>query len=214
MTITYPRAMPSTRVLRHYFEPQPAQAEAPENGGRGVGVSLGETLWQMKLDTTPGSEAEFDLWRAWLASLRGSQRLFYGRDMYRPLPRMYPLGFGDLTRAGGGAFDGTSSTWEIGSDTIEIETLPAGFRLVHGDYIGFQWGSDKRSLHRVLEDVSANGSGVGVWTVEPGPNPSIPNGAVINLVRPTCAMFLTARDADREHKSRRISFEAMQHLEF
>lgn len=214
MTIAYPRAMPSTRVLRHYFEPEPAQSSAPESSGRGVSIALGETLWQMKLDTTPASEAEFDLWRAWLASLRGSQKLFYGRDMYRPLPRAYPQGFADLTRAGGGAFDGTSASWSVAGDAVTINTLPASFRMQHGDYIGFQWDTDKRSLHRALEDASANGSGVGVWTVEPGPSPSIPNGAVVNLVRPTCTMFLTSRDADREHKSRRISFEAMQYLEF
>lgn len=204
------------------FEPEPQEAPAAELGGRYVTTLLGPTLWTLAIDTTPGNEREFSLWRAWLDSLDGGSRQFVGYDVRRPMPWNYRrTGFAELTRAvSGGAFDGTSSAWSANADADAIEIgdasgqqLPSGFELIEGDYIGLTWdGGDGLSLHRVIEPASASASGVGEWTVRPHLPAQIPNTATVNLVKPGCLMRVTKRDRDAEHKSRRIGFEAIQDL--
>lgn len=217
MTITYPRDFPSSRMSRVMFEPDVQESIAPEQGGRFVSVQLGPMVWHAEFSTTPASEVEFSIWRAWLDSLDGAGRRFYGRDMRRPLPWNYRrTGFAGMTRAGGGAFDGTSATWSVNADrdVLTIETLPAGLNLVAGDYVGLKKGNSVRSLHRMLENLSADGSGVGAWTVRPTIDPSVPADATVQLVKPTCLMRIVKRDRTAEHKERTVSFEAMQDLVF
>lgn len=217
MSITYPRDLPSARIVGCQFEIDPQEAFAPRHGGQFRSIELGWPLWTMMLNTTPPTEEEFDAWRAWFSSLRGSGKLFYGRDVRRgPYPRRYMGGFGGMTRAIGGAFDGTSDTWEANEagDAIELEKLPANFILSVGDYIGLKWGV-YRSLHRVLAQAQASSGGVGEWTVEPTIHWDVPAEATINLVKPDCLMVVTRRTAlDADTGGRRVSFEAQQHLQF
>lgn len=218
MTIVYPRALPSARIIGCSFEIDPQETFAPQQGGRFQSIELGWPLWALKLNTTPPTEAEFDAWRAWFSSLRGSGRLFYGRDVRRgPYPRRYRGGFAGMTRAIGGSFDGTSDTWDANEsrDTIEIEKLPANFILSVGDYIGLKWDTSYRSLHRVLAQAQASSGGIGEWVVEPTIHPSVPSDAIVNLVKPDCLMVVTQRSAlEADATSRRVAFEARQHLDF
>lgn len=218
MTIAFPRPLPSARIVSCAFEIDPQESHAPEHGGRFVSTELGWPLWSLRLTTTPPSEAEFDAWRAWFSSLRGSGQLFFGRDVRRgPYPRAYRTGFAGMDRATGGAFDGTSDTWDTNDarDAIEIEKLPAGFVLGVGDYIGLRWGSHFRSLHRVLAPSPASSGGTGEWVVEPTVHPDVPENATINLVKPDCLMVVTRRDAlDADTGGRRVAFDGRQHLVF
>ncbi len=218
MSITYPRALPSAHIAGGSFEIDHQEAFAPEHGGRFVSMELGWPLWTLNINTTPPTRDDYDAWRAWFSSLRGSGRLFYGRDVRRgPYPRRYPNGFAGLTRAIGGAFDGTSDTWEPNEagDSIEIEKLPANFILGVGDYIGLRWGI-YRSLHRVLAQAQGSSGGIGEWTVEPTIHWDVPVDAMVNLIKPDCLMVVTQRSAleDDHNGGRRVAFEARQHLQF
>lgn len=224
LTITYPRTLPSARVIDVVFELEPQESFSPEQGGRFTSTELGPPLWTLSIGTTPPSELEYSKWRAWLSSLRGAGRLFYGYDVRRPYPLMYPPAtFAELTRAvSGGAFDGTSTSWSVNTDRDEItigaasgQELPVGFQLVEGDYIGLKWDTSLRSVHRVLQQANANGSGVGTYVIEPPVNDDVPADATINLVKADCLMAVTKRDPPSAgNRERRISFEARQHLEF
>jgi hypothetical protein len=220
MTIVYPRLLPSSRLAVCNLElERSGDVTVAENSGRNISVTRTDPLWTLRVETQCASEEQYGLWRAWLDSLRGPQRLFFGRDAFRPYPLRYAHGFSGLERAGGGAFDGTATSWSVNAarDEVELAGLPASLRLIYGDYIGFAWGSggsSKRSLHRVLEDSNADIDGNGVWTVEPAA-PRWLSVATATIARPDCLMRLRHQPPERarDRKDRRIAFEALQHLE-
>lgn len=227
MSITYPRNFPSTRMSRVVFEPEPMEANSGEQGGRFVSVKLGPSLWQAEFGLDPGNEVLFSQWRGWLDSLDGAGKEFFGYDMRRPLPWNYRrTGLTHLLRAGSGdPFDGTSSAWSVDDTGTEIEIgdetgeeLPAGLDIMVGDYIGLEFVREDteagRSLHRVCEAGVADVDGILAVTVRPMIEVDVPANAIVQLIKPTCRMAVVERDRTAEHKSRRISFRAVQNLEF
>lgn len=217
MPVTFPRDMPTLGIAQQTFEPQRQQVTAPERSGRFVSVDVGPPLWAAEWTCPPMSAADFAEWRAWLNSLRGAARMFYGRDRSRRFPLLYPSGFGGLTRAGGGAFDGTATSWSVDGtrSLLTLNGMPASFQLRAGDYVGFLWSTNtRRSLVRAQETATANGSGVLVVEVEPFVPLVTPGGATATLDQPACLMRLTDFDADIDASViGRVSFKAIQHLE-
>jgi len=194
MTLTFPRPLPVSGAASQEFEPARVDYLSPETGGRLGGVSAGFPLWKgvWTLSQT-GLLATSEEWRALISSLRGPQRTFYGRDYARPRPLSLPNGFTGLTRAGGGAFDGTALTWSLNGtrDEITLTGLSAGLALSIGDYGMFRWatsGQARRSLHRAVAASTASGAGVAVMTVEPPVPTLVPVGAVFDLSEPACIM--------------------------
>ncbi|HWA22332.1 MAG TPA: hypothetical protein VG735_08060 [Caulobacterales bacterium] len=218
MTITYPRAFPDSRFLAESFDPEPQDVSVPLAGGQGPSVSLGPSRWLANyrvetLGRTRGAE-----WGAWLASLRGSGRLFYGRDSRRPFPLAYTEAqMLALPRATTGTFDGTAITTTLNGarDVIGMGGMPANFLLTVGDYIGFYWDTTKRSLHRVLETAAANSGGTGSWNVEPVVPTLVSGFAVANVLRPDCLMRLIEppQVTNQNNRAHSITFKARQHLE-
>lgn len=198
--ISFPRDMPATGVARQVFEPQRVDYGSPENGGRNGAMAAGFPLWLAEWTLGQGmGPALSDEWRGWLASLRGAGRQFYGRDVGRPYPKAYLTGFGGMTRAGGGAFDGSTLTWSqtIGSDgqaLLDLTGLPAALQLGVGDYVGFRWeteGQPRRALVRALEAQAATGGGaINDLSVEPPATAVVPPTAVAYLNNPVCLMRL------------------------
>ena len=165
--------------------------------------------------------------RAWLDSLDGAGREFYGYDVRRPVPYTHRRDdiLAMLRAVSGDPFDGTSATWttNAGRDEITIgdnagDELPLGFQLIEGDYVGLQWQNEdtaqRRSLHRVLAPFAADAGGVAILSIRPVINVDVPADAVVNFIKPSCLMAVTKRDRSAEHKDRRVSFEAVQNLEF
>lgn len=227
VTISFPRSLPSAKILGVTFEADPISIATPEGGGRFVSVRVQSPIWRGEFSTTPADRVQFGKWRAWLDSLNLSDEAnqFYAYDVQRPLPWTYRTGFTDLTRASsGGAFAGASTSWSVNSDRNVItigsasgQELPAGFALIEGDYIGLQWTTSskpRRSLHRVLEAANANGSGVGAWTIWPYVDPNVPNGATVNLVKPACICSVIERNRSAEFAQRAISFKFEQDVRF
>lgn len=193
---------------------------AAEQGGRLVAVDLAPGLarWRLKIRTAALDMERLGEWRAFLDSLRGASRTFIGFDPARKFPVNYRNGFAGLTRAGGGSFDGTASSWSINTDRDEptLNGLPASFKLRPGDMLGFSWSSGaKRTLHRILESVDANGSGVATVQVEPRV-PAYVSTATATLATPGAVMRLvpgSVSAASTMHVHGSVSFEAVQHLE-
>jgi hypothetical protein len=171
MAITYPRAFPALFVGAHRFTLQRTDLVAPETSGAAPGVTFGVPIWTAEYEAAGLTDAQAADWQAWMLSLRGSQGTFYASDLRRLAPRAYPSGVTGLTRAGGGAFDGTATSWSVNTpkDVLTLNGLPASYQATAGDYVGFQWGSGnvKRHAVRFVESATANGSGVLVAAIEP-----------------------------------------------
>lgn len=212
MTLTFPRAMPAIGVGRQVFEIQRDDYQSPETGGRVGAITAGLPRWMGQWTLASAlKDVQSDEWRAFISSLKGGQRSFLGRDYERPYPRLYKTGFGGLTRAGGGAFDGSATSWSqsVASDgqaTLTLGGLPAGMTLSIGDYVGFRWttgGVARRALVRLLEAATADGSGSAACNVEPAVPNLVPGGAVARLDSPECVMKLVTSQTQITDMDRR-----------
>ncbi|MBD3831858.1 MAG: hypothetical protein IE910_00685 [Brevundimonas sp.] len=182
MAITFPRPMPRRSLAVQKFELERVDYLSPTVGA-GIGsVTAGAPVWAAEWSLTGMSEDQVEEWRAWLTSLRGSQRPFFGADQRRSVPRAYketglPAGF-----------SGDASAWSVNADRdVVTPTLPAGFVLMTGDYIGFRWGANGRTKVRLLE----GRVGTGPVTVEPAVPTVVPSNAIAYVLNPVCVMKLT-----------------------
>lgn len=205
--ITFPRDMPSVGALAQSFEPDRVDYLSPEAGGRLGSVAAGSPLWKMAISLQNMAPDDADIWRAWVPAQRGSGRLFYGRDLDRPYPKAYRSGFAGMTRVGGGAFDGSATSWSEALDTenssrVTLNGLPANFVLSLVDYIGFRWDDPaysagnmkRRALVRVVEAATGSAGGAVTVTSEPAIPLVVPVGAVAYLNNPVCLMRLASED--------------------
>lgn len=183
MTISFPRAMPAYGLATQNFELSRIDYMSPTVGA-GIGaVTAGSPLWSGSWALADmASEDHTEEFRAWLTSLRGSQRTFYGADQRRPLPRAYmQSGLPD-------GFSGDATTWAVTPDRDVLHLgLPTDLELMTGDYVGFRWGTNGRAKVRLLE----GGLGSAPVTVEPAVPTAVPSNAVAYLKNPVCIMRLT-----------------------
>ena len=210
MALTFPRPMPAQATTTEVFEPERVDYLSPETGGRLGGVQAGFPLWKgvwtfSKTITRQKSEE----WRAFVASLRGSQRTFYAGDQARPLPLAYPNGFSGMTRAGGGAFAGAASSWSVNGtrDVPTFNGMPASFQIGIGDLVMMRWatsGQERRTLHRAVEPATGSGAGVLTFTVEPPLPTLVPVGAVADFLNPVCIMKSVPGETRVGAKDRRL----------
>jgi hypothetical protein len=197
MTISYPREMPSVGGINgQSFEIQRIDYLSPELNGQIGAVSAGFPIWVATWNLQAAlTEASSGVWRAWVSSLRGPMRRFYGMDLTRRLPLKYPAGFGGLARAGGGSFPGSATSWSVDEtgSVLTLYGLPAGFALSAGDMIGFRWGASpqRRTCVRALEPLSASSSGALTVEIEPALPFIVPPTAVAYLQDAACLMRLT-----------------------
>lgn len=207
MALAFPRVMPRTRINQQSFELRRVDFTSPRTDGRITGVTVGTPLWGADWTFGEMSEADTEMWRAWLSSLRGPQRHFYGADLHRRVPRAYrsvglPVGF-----------NGDAATWSVNSDR---DVLTLGFTtaltLLDGDYIGFRWGVSRRTKVRCLE--SETGTSVAI-SIEP-PLPTVVSAGAIAYVKdPVCLMRLMPEQPSlgtTPERSLRGGFRAVQEL--
>jgi hypothetical protein len=205
--ITFPRTLPRVGAQGQSFELERVDFLSPEASGSLGAVTAGQPLWRMGVSLNNMASANADIWRAWVPSLRGAQRLFYGYELDRAYPKAYRNGFAGMARAGGGSFDGSATAWSEALDSennsqVTLMGLPASFQLGLGDYIGFKWddaayaagNKKRRALVRVVEAATANSSGVITVTSEPAVPLVVPAGAVAHLDNPACIMRLVTEE--------------------
>lgn len=210
--MTYPIELPRNIAAQQAFELQRVDYLSPEAGGRLGAIAAGNPLWTATWNIGKIGTAKSDEIRAWVARMRGPMRTFFGYDVARIYPKLYPKGFGGMSRAGGGAFTGPALTWSQtidaeGDAILELSGLPAGFSIEVGDYVGFRWGSAlRRTLARAIERTDADGAGVASLRVEPPvPTLVVPPDAVAHLDNPFCVMRLVPDQYELGPIDRRLS---------
>lgn len=147
----------------------------------------------------------------------GDGAVFKAHDTFRPRPMAHD---GDSraplsgTRAVGGSFDGTATLQEItDSRTVVISGLPASFQFTDGDYINFVESEEVVSLHRIVSDVQANGSGVATLPIKYGLDTEhFTTAATVNLEKPYCLMQIDAGtwEGKKSLSDRRPTFSATE----
>jgi hypothetical protein len=158
--------IPSYKLTQCLFEP----AESVGRARIGAGVSLAltetmETVFRVDVETIPLSAAERAAWRAWRSKLRGGLDLFSMYDVSKANPLNYPSATASTSISG--SWDGTADVTSLAaSGVLGLSSLPAGYVLSAGDYIGLE-ESSRYDLYTVASNVTANGSGVASVSVLP-----------------------------------------------
>ncbi|MDP9590562.1 UNVERIFIED_ORG: hypothetical protein J2W19_003126 [Shinella zoogloeoides] len=117
-------------------------------------------------------------------------------------------------KAGGGAFTGQAVLQTVvNSRQVVISGLPAGFKLLPGDYIEFRMTALKRSLHRIVEPATATNFGVVTLYIMFGlDTQNFNTNAVVNFERPSTVMTIDpgSVQAPKASSGRDASFSATE----
>lgn len=213
-----PIEMPTSGASLQSFEIQRVDFAAPEASGRIGGVQAGFPLWAGEWTIGRIGTDRSDDFRAFLSEIRGATRRFLARDLARPYPKAHISGFSGMTRAGGGSFDGTATSWSESIDSnddsnISLTNLPTGFTLSKGDYIGFRWtatesaiaGLTWHALVRVVVGDTTDVSGNLTVRCEPPVPSAVPGTATAYLDRPACVMALIIDQSKLDPIDRRLA---------
>ncbi len=117
-------------------------------------------------------------------------------------------------RQGGGAFNGDAVLQSITSSAaIVVAGLPAGFKLSPGDYVELRMSQLVRSLHRIVENATANASGVVSLSIMFGLDTQhFTTAASVHFEKPSCVMTIDPGSvaAPKSWAGREASFSATE----
>ena len=212
MSISFPRTDIMTMV-EYSADTSPPQLVTRQEmsrqaSGRTIAKSFGSGLWLANYVTGPLLNDAAGAFEAALDSLDGAVQTFEACDLRRLFPRVYPDGTG--------ANDGVLASVNANNKALALSGLVAGQIVSAGDYLSFTYGT-ARALHRVVETVTANGSGVTAqFEVRPHIRPGFTISAAVKLKNPRGIFTLvpgsvSTRPAGAQHTV--ISFQATQYIE-
>ena len=211
--VTYPRALPPGRWFQSadFRLSDLSVANTLQSGAIQV-MDLGDPLWSATFKTCVMEAEDRQMWQAWAMSLRRGRK-FLAFDPEKEFPAAYGSAVLGLTRAIGGAFDGSAALGAVTATTVQLLGLPALYQAKAGDMLSFPWNG-VRALHQLVEDAAANSSGIMTLSVEPPVrlNPAPAVSATVDLVRPACVMLLKPGtfSAPASYDPQPVSFEAVQ----
>lgn len=210
MTVTYPLTLPATSgqgsdfasfTLRR-IEPQ-EMTSSPWTGIQQTQTSQGQ-WWEADVSLIPMKQADYDVWEAWLLSLRGSSGTFL-------------LGDPEHTSSKGtqGGSPLVANTAAKGSRSVDIKNLTANVTgwAKAGDF--FQYGSGATArLHRLLTDVDSGGGGGATLDFWPSARADMLADAPLTFTNPVGLFRLKPQNIEsgREPLFTRNSFMAVEAL--
>lgn len=217
MAISYPRSFPANAQFDSVdFKLGDLSVQNTLESGAVQTMEMGPSLWTATFSTIDLQMRDRQIWQAWELTLRGG-RTFLAFDPEKVHPAAYGADVLGLTRAGGGAFDGTATLTSVTATTVTVSALPAAYQAKAGDMLSFPWNSS-HALHMVAEDATADGSGAATFKVVPpvqtSPAPS--GGATVRLVQPVCVMKIKpgtfSAPARPANAPQPVSFECVQDI--
>jgi hypothetical protein len=214
VTISYPREIPFPRLVECSFELLDGVTTSPSARGKFLNRSqVVEPMWKAVISTPPLNRADRAIWGAWKKSLRGGLRSFVAYDLTKSPPRAYPAATSAASISG--AWDGTGTVTSIGtSGNITLGALPAGYKAMVGDHLALE-ENGKYGFYEILEDKTANGSGVVTLTVAPFIHTTLFSTAATARLWQPKAEFIIDWQSWKEQATLNptpISFEAYQVL--
>lgn len=177
--------------------------------------AAGTPFWKPQYTTNWMTPAFYGLFDAFVMKSSSRGASFIGYDLFRPRPIAHnngkPL---SGTKAGGGAFNGDAVLQSITSSAaIVVAGLPAGFKLSPGDYVELRMSQLVRSLHRIVENATANASGVVSLSIMFGLDTQhFTTAASVHFEKPSCVMTIDPGSvaAPKSWAGREASFSATE----
>ncbi|MCO5966083.1 hypothetical protein [Sinorhizobium meliloti] len=177
--------------------------------------AAGTPFWKAQYTTNWMTPAFYGLFDAFVMKSSSRGASFIGYDLFRPRPIAHnngkPL---SGTKAGGGAFNGDAVLQSITSSAaIVVAGLPAGFKLSPGDYVELRMSQLVRSLHRIVENATANAKGVVSLSIMFGLDTQhFTTAASVHFEKPSCVMTIDPGSvaAPKSWAGREASFSATE----
>lgn len=211
MALVYPLALPLVPGFATVdFKIARRTSTARPGSGAVEALELADALWSVTAETAPMRRQDYiGVWRAFFDALREGAKTLLMHDAARPYPCTYPYGFGGLI-VGGNPFTGVATLSSINGTALAIMGVPAGFKVLHGDYVGTP-GTSPRLFRAVSAGIASSGGTIG-FDVEPVPPQDI--AGPVTFYRPSCVMRLVPGTASCPETVRRApaTFQAMQDL--
>ena len=193
MAITFPLALAAfadkLRTPSVKFKLQDNDEVSGLGSGQIITHDLAPKLWTGELSTVPMRTNEARELEALVNIVkRGS---FYLYDPRKAVPAKDPYG----SLLGGSVVQINSLP---NAYSMSLKGLPAGYVLLAGDYLSFDYGSPtRRAFHEVAETVTANGSGVTpVFEVGPFIRPGAAVDAIVTLRKPSMRAIIVPGSFD------------------
>lgn len=201
--------LPCVGIHTDRFDPVRPSSLNRMEGRRTERRSFGTAYWHADYTAPSGRLPAMGEMDSFLMALENGA-VFRAYDTSRQRPIAYAGAPLSGSRAGGGAFDGTAALDQIvDARTVVVSTLPAGFQLRAGDYLGIEKSASEVSLHRVTADVAANGSGEATIAIlHPLDTGIFTTADTVRLEGPFCLMQCTGFSAGRRRMDRQIAFSA------
>lgn len=196
------------------FDPVQPRNTSRMEGRRTEAQTFGTPYWIATY--TPGwlEERDYGLMDAFMMRAGDGQEVFRAYDPFRARP----IAWGNSTpltgtRATGGTFDGTATITARTANSLSVSGLPAGFQVRAGDYVEVRKSASLISLHRVMADVAADGSGVVTLAIRHNLDLqtfTLPLAA--NFEKPSCLMQIDpgSYQGQKSWSSRSPSFSATE----
>lgn len=217
MAISYPRSFPAGALFASVdFQLGDISVQNMLESGAIQTMEIGPSLWGATWRTVDLQMEDRQKWQAWALTLRGG-RTFLASDPEKAYPAAYGSAVLTLSRAGGGAFDGTCTLVAVTATSVQVSGLPANYTARAGDMLSFPWNNG-HALHMVVEDTTANSAGAATFRVHPPVKPVPPPnaGSAVRMVQPVCVMKLKpgtfSAPASHEAARQPVSFESVQDI--
>lgn len=206
MTIADPQDFPFSddMFVEWRFKLQRGDAINRNKVGQIQVTEIADPVWTMKATTRPLRASGRARWEAWALSQRGGLKRFYA---YNPI-RSYPQAYG---KAGMTAlsFNGSCAISGASGHGGTLGSLPSGFKITAGDHVSVAMTSGIRSLHEIVENVTAAGTSAAI-NVEPAFRSGVSGSA--ELIKPKCVMVLTSYDIPEGAGLLPVTIEGIQAL--
>lgn len=215
MAITLPLSIATFANRLHIASVSWRLRDNQQYSGLGTGeilaVDLGPRLWEADVMCAPVRNADGMQIQALIESLDGAINGFY---LYNPVT-MFPQF--DPTGSILGATVPQVNTVGVNNKSISLKLLPAAYRVTQGDMLAFDYGisPERRALHRVVETVTANGSGVtAAFEIRPHLRPGLVVNTPVTLIRPSAKVLIVPGSLDVQSGLvvTTIGFQAVQTL--
>ncbi len=199
------------------FDPiQPRDVERME-GRFTEAQNFGTPYWVASYTTGWLEQEQYGLMDAFMMQANNSGQTFLAYDPFRPRPIFYNADFKPLSgvkAGGGGSFNGDANLSVITNPTtISVNGLPAGFRLLPGDYIEIRKSPTLRSLHRIMTAATADASGLVALTIRyPLDTETFTLPCTVHLEKPACLMQIDpgSVSAPKSWENRGFTFSATE----
>jgi hypothetical protein len=171
---------------RPEFELAQFKQQSMDGAGNAMSAKFGQPKWRCDVATAGGRHDSDMQMQALIKALLSRDGTFLAYDIRRPNPKLDPLGtmitgYSPLVRT-------------VGSNnrSLSIKALRSNYAFTVGDFLSIADGTGKRSLHQLMEDITAGGTTTAEFEVQPFLPTWIAVDQAVDLIHPVAKFKIVA----------------------